>query len=422
MGKTVKKIGGSIFGGGGSPGIAGTGRYKGTPIDIDKKMADVQGASTVRRAAFEDWGRAATQSGQTAKEQNTQRAARQRQLDMLERSARGEGPSLAEAQMRSTADRSLAQQLAAAGRARGNQGAVARQLARQQAASGRQLAQDAATARIQEQQQAQQALQAGLTSAQQAEQARRQLETQAGQAGLAQALQSGIAQQQALSDLERLRVQQNLGVQGLTQSSFDAAAGRRAEGFGGMMSGLAGGLFGSDKEIKKDITPNTDVSVGKADPSSDKISNKKEKDDNFFTRFAKGMDKANEDGGKNAAAEGGKQMGAMLAKGLMAAFGSDKDIKKDIKPNDAKDFLDKLKAYDYNYKNPEKPGQSEGRKTGVMAQDLEKSKMGKQMVEDTPEGKMVNMAEGYGAVLAAQANLNKRLKEIESKMKKPKKA
>ena len=44
-----------------------------------------------------------------------------------------------------------------------------------------------------------------------------------------------------------------------------------------------------------------------------------------------------------------------------------------------------------------------------MAQDLEKTQLGKQMVENTPEGKQVNFGKGLGLVMASQARLNERL-------------
>lgn len=50
-----------------------------------------------------------------------------------------------------------------------------------------------------------------------------------------------------------------------------------------------------------------------------------------------------------------------------------------------------------------------------MAQELEKSAVGDSMVEDTPDGKMVNYGKGFGAVLAAQAHLNERLNKLEKK-------
>jgi len=86
-------------------------------------------------------------------------------------------------------------------------------------------------------------------------------------------------------------------------------------------------------------------------------------------------------------------------------------------------FLDALKPNSFEYKDKFKKNSlaGEGRFLGVMAQDLEKAgPVGKSMVEDTPMGKLVNYGKGFGAVLAAQAHLNQRLKALESKKKKRK--
>jgi len=81
------------------------------------------------------------------------------------------------------------------------------------------------------------------------------------------------------------------------------------------------------------------------------------------------------------------------------------------------EFLDALKSYTYNYKDKENNGQKnpEGKVTSVMAQDLEKSKLGKQMVTDGPEGKMVNYGQGMAPLFAAIAELNQRTKKLEKK-------
>ena len=87
-----------------------------------------------------------------------------------------------------------------------------------------------------------------------------------------------------------------------------------------------------------------------------------------------------------------------------------------------KDFLDKLQAYTYEYKdkykNMEEAGP--GKHTSVMAQDLEKAgPIGQSMVSENESGvKVVDYAKGYGAILAAQAHLNKRLNELEKKKSK----
>ena len=51
--------------------------------------------------------------------------------------------------------------------------------------------------------------------------------------------------------------------------------------------------------------------------------------------------------------------------------------------------------------------------TGVMAQDLEKSPMGASFVQDTPQGKMVDYGHGLAAILASQANIHDRLRQLE---------
>lgn len=118
------------------------------------------------------------------------------------------------------------------------------------------------------------------------------------------------------------------------------------------------------------------------------------------------------------------QLGAISGIGQVAAASSmgggkgtssDENMKKDIKPaNAAKDleaFVGALKSYDYKYKDTSKPGTSEGKQTGVMAQDLEKSDIGKQAVIDTPEGKMVDYNKLMPAMLASIVELNKKIKK-----------
>lgn len=129
-----------------------------------------------------------------------------------------------------------------------------------------------------------------------------------------------------------------------------------------------------------------------------------------------------------AGAQAQQQAGTLGALGTLGAglatagVFSDKNVKKNIKPaNMKKDFLDHLSASSYEYKEPSKPGRGKGEFASVMAQELEKSKVGRSMVMDTPEGKMVDYGKGFGAILAAQAELNKRLEAIEGKRKKSKK-
>lgn len=106
------------------------------------------------------------------------------------------------------------------------------------------------------------------------------------------------------------------------------------------------------------------------------------------------------------------QKGSQAAKKFVEKI--EKDEKKDEENSkSASSFLDALKSYTYEYKDKKN---GNGKHVSVMAQDLEKAgPIGKSMVENTNEGKMVNYGKGFGAMLAAQAELNERLKNIEQK-------
>ena len=45
---------------------------------------------------------------------------------------------------------------------------------------------------------------------------------------------------------------------------------------------------------------------------------------------------------------------------------------------------------------------------------MERSKMGRNFVNDTPNGKQIDMNQGLAAILAGQANLNQRIRELEN--------
>lgn len=99
---------------------------------------------------------------------------------------------------------------------------------------------------------------------------------------------------------------------------------------------------------------------------------------------------------------------------------SDKNVKENIKKvdfkgieGDLKNLLDKLESYQYNYKDEDKSEKN----IGVMAQDLEKSPLGKKFVKEVDGVKMVDYGKMAGTQLAAIANINKRLSKIEDKKK-----
>lgn len=100
-----------------------------------------------------------------------------------------------------------------------------------------------------------------------------------------------------------------------------------------------------------------------------------------------------------------------LAPAAAPAVASDKNLKTNVEPAkaEAKRFLDELTAYTFKYKNSDEP------MMGVMAQDAEKSKLGKYLVETKDSKKMLNGKKTMSAMLASLAYLNDRMNQIESK-------
>lgn len=100
--------------------------------------------------------------------------------------------------------------------------------------------------------------------------------------------------------------------------------------------------------------------------------------------------------------------------GLSTQVVSDERAKKNIQPGDSatEDMLSNLASAIFEYKNK---GNGEGRQLGVMAQDLEKSKLGKEMVDEEDGTKYIDFKKGMSSILSAQANLHKRLSQLEGK-------
>lgn len=97
----------------------------------------------------------------------------------------------------------------------------------------------------------------------------------------------------------------------------------------------------------------------------------------------------------------------------MLALMSDENTKTNIEPAAEKlySFLDTIGAHEYDYKNKD---HGDKRYVSPMAQELEKTELGKGMVIDTPNGKMVHYGRGLGVILSAQKSLHERLKALEA--------
>lgn len=105
--------------------------------------------------------------------------------------------------------------------------------------------------------------------------------------------------------------------------------------------------------------------------------------------------------------------GATVGGALIAAM-SDKNQKKNIKQNDETvAFLNALSDNSYEYKDTSLPGTKEGRQYGPMAQDLEKTSMGKTAVIESPNGKMVDTSRAMLLALSGLSNINARLNKLE---------
>ncbi len=110
----------------------------------------------------------------------------------------------------------------------------------------------------------------------------------------------------------------------------------------------------------------------------------------------------------------GSALGSTPAYAAMPAV-SDERAKTDAKHAAPADFMDHLEPYAFNYKRGVPGEDPSQRRYGVMAQDVEKSPMGASFVEDTPEGKQLDIKHGFGTTLAALGNLHDRLKALESR-------
>lgn len=115
--------------------------------------------------------------------------------------------------------------------------------------------------------------------------------------------------------------------------------------------------------------------------------------------------------GKKIAAAAG------VVSGGLGALISDETKKTNISDgdDDVRQMLDALKAHDFNYKDPNEAGAAPGKRTGIMAQDLEKSAAGSALVKNTPSGKEIDSPQAIGAMLAALAELNGRVKRVEAR-------
>lgn len=307
--------------------------------------------------------------GPQAAQLNTQQADQTRQyqanlMSQLAQQSQGQGPSLAGMQLKQAQDQAFAQQQAQLATNRGafDPGA-ARQALQNNMTMNQVMGNQAAQGRVQEQLNAQNAL-SGLSNNARAQDLA-QSQANAGyqqQAGLA-SYQGQLGENSQQAQMDQARAQQFYNTQASNNQDY------------------ANQQF-KINNLQYDATlANNQQSMAKAQM-------------------------------KNA------QMGQIFGaagSGAAAYAASDKNLKKDIVPGDTKltEFLDAINGQTYNYK--EGKGLPTGSRTSPMAQDIEKSSLGKEFVQDTDKGKMVDYGKGLGTMLAAMGQLHDRLKKVEGK-------
>lgn len=97
---------------------------------------------------------------------------------------------------------------------------------------------------------------------------------------------------------------------------------------------------------------------------------------------------------------------------------SDERTKKNIESpgsDEVHNFLKSLEPKTFEYKKPDDPLAGHGKQLGVMAQDLEKSHVGKSAVEDHHGKKAVDYGKLFPAITAAMGDMHKRMKKLEGK-------
>jgi len=109
------------------------------------------------------------------------------------------------------------------------------------------------------------------------------------------------------------------------------------------------------------------------------------------------------------------------AVGRIAAMFSDKNTKQNVsgvKSGEVNDFLGALKGYTYEYKDEFKkhPQANDSKNTGIMAQDLEKSSIGRTIIKEVDVNgrkiKAVDNGRFVHALAAAVADMNNRLNKL----------
>lgn len=251
------------------------------------------------------------------------------------------------------------------------------------------------------------------------------------------AFNANIAQQQANQAYDQaLQAEGNTRAQINTNAVQSQAAQNQGiiTTLGNVASGIGQGIAISDQSMKTDIdqsdkTTNALQSIlgqlgnDLPGPASQVLNEKLEKEisDKHVSGPASGALNGISGGMPNSGG-GGDNIGGSIGNAIGSAVGwigslfSDERLKTDIKSGDvaAREFMDKIKPSSFRYKDPTIPGTTEGTNLGVMAQDMQKSAIGKELVEKHPSGYLqYSIPKAVNLSLASLAYLNKRINKLE---------
>lgn len=346
--KAVSKPVGSLFGGVAS----GAGLTVGDPGEVSVNSANFQ---------------------QSQDEKDFQAELKKRYL--------GQGPSIAENALRSATDRNISQLYANAAAQRTNQALIQREVLRAQQQANQEAANQSAQIRAQEM-------------------------------NAATAAYGDIVQRPRLAAQEFEATKA-----GISRSNADRslqAQTTNAQTMAGLYSGIGQAAAMSDEKLKTDIK---EIKIDYPKNASTTTESEEEKSKKRSEAYGRALgdstiaQTANFKTGKQAG-EGFANIAKSISASNSASVSSDENGKKDKKQDPGKEFINALTGYTYKYKDTSKPGTKPGTQMGVMAQDLEKSEIGKQMVMDTKDGKMVDFSKAIAPMLATQATMNKEVEAI----------
>ncbi len=303
----------------------------------------------------------------------------------------GNGPSAAQAQFRGAIDESRRQALSMAAGARGTgvQRAAAQMLGQPLAAdAGQRAAYAAAMLRAQEQQQGMAGYMQGSTVMRGNDAAQQAQDAQQTQFDAQQSLAARNANDAARAYYE----QQAQGI-ATTEMQGHQAGEQNKQGWQGLWSQTARDQAGNQAASSANERSTTGAIIGAAG-----------------TAIGAGVGfMAGGPPGAVAGAAGGAAVGSAAAK-------SDERSKMNIEDGKsaARAFMDSLEAKTFDYRDP-----ADGdRRTGVMAQDMERTPIGRAFVSEGPDGyKRVDYGKALGTMLAGEADLHDRVSQLEAALR-----